>query len=166
MLGIVDFISNVVGLLFVASDVTEAVIGREYNSGNSFSDTEKNKFSERMKLAEAGDALSQFKIGKYYLNGDGVAQDDVQAFNWFQKAAEQGYTDAQSTLGRMYFMGEGTQRNNEESYFWYKLAVNGGKPEKWAHSIAKRLKPDQISAVDKRVAEWKPKKSRSKKKVM
>jgi TPR repeat protein len=110
-------------------------------------------------FANLGDPASQYKIGKAYLEGSGVQQNDRDALNWFLKAAEQGHVDAQSQAGRMSFMGEGTSRNNEEAYFWYSLAAKGGNSQKWADSVARYLKPDQISTVEKRVAEWTPKKN-------
>ncbi len=50
------------------------------------------------KLAEQGDADSQFKLGFMYAKGLGLAADEAAAAQWFGKAAAQGHAGAQFEL--------------------------------------------------------------------
>lgn len=59
----------------------------------------KNEFDDTLKLAEQGDASSQFSLGYMYWKGKGVIQSNKQAIEWYTKAAAQGYAGAQVMLG-------------------------------------------------------------------
>lgn len=168
MLGIFQVISDVVSFIcdaanfLLVADVAIRFIPSADRLLLSQSDeafvTKRQEMPRLPELAAAGDPVSQYKLGKAYADGIDVKRDLAQAFTWCLKAANQGYTNAQSTIGKMYFMGEGTSRDFEESYFWYSVAAMGGKPKEWPETVAKYLKPDQISAIGKRVAEWQPSK--------
>ena len=55
-------------------------------------------FNFQSKLAEQGNAESQFKLGEMYEEGLGVEQSDDLAKQWYGKAAAQGHAEAASRL--------------------------------------------------------------------
>lgn len=50
------------------------------------------------KMAERGNASSQFKLGLMYETGSGVKTDIIHAIRWYRKAASQDYKPAQNRL--------------------------------------------------------------------
>jgi len=50
------------------------------------------------KVAEQGDAQSQYLVGLDYISGNRVAKDDAEGKKWLRKAAEQGHKKAQDAL--------------------------------------------------------------------
>jgi hypothetical protein len=90
----------------------------------------------------------------------------VEAAKWSRKSAERGDAVMQMHLGDYYRDGKGVNQDWAEAYFWYKVgenndALGGMLPQEvdnfWdSMSIEKHLTPEQISAVNKRVSEWKP----------
>ena len=57
---------------------------------------------ELVKLAENGNADSQYDLGLIYYNGDGVDKNYRKAKDWLGKAASQGLSEAQAVLDIMY----------------------------------------------------------------
>ena len=78
------------------------------------------------RLADEGDALSQFSLGFMYDNGWGVPQDYAEAVKWYRKAAEQEDAKAQYNLGQMYRLGYGVQRDDDEAVRWFHRAADQG----------------------------------------
>ena len=74
------------------------------------------------KLAEQGDARSQFFLGFDY----GRIGDKKNAFYWFSKSANQQNADAQFFLARAYKNGEGTEKSKEKAEFWFKKSAELG----------------------------------------
>tara|TARA_R110002124_G_scaffold51118_1_gene147934 strand:- start:18 stop:602 length:585 start_codon:yes stop_codon:yes gene_type:complete len=86
----------------------------------------KNKFDDTLKLAEQGDANSQFNLGYMYRKGEGVIQSNKQAIEWYTKSAVQGYAVAQLMLGLLYDEGKGVTKDYKRAVKWYtKAAMNG-----------------------------------------
>ena len=57
--------------------------------------------TEIRRLAEQGDADSQYSLARMYITGEGVREDDAEAVKWLRLAAEQGHADAQFSLDIM-----------------------------------------------------------------
>lgn len=89
-----------------------------------------------IKLAEQGDAETQFALGEYYyLSTDNTESDEdyenacKEAVKWFHKAAEQGNAYAQFRLGNCYGLAFGVRYSEDESYKWYRKAADQGLAE-------------------------------------
>lgn len=83
-----------------------------------------------------------------------------EAWTALRERAAEGDAQAQVLVGRMYEVGKGVKQDYAEAYFWDSIAIQYPSyrfMEGQADSAAKHLTPEQISAVNKRVAEWKPK---------
>lgn len=113
--------------------------------------------------ADKGDAEAQYKLGMLYQDGykDGtieVAKSPTDAAKWLRKAADQGNGLAQRQLSGLYMNGVGVEKDQVLALMWMKLAVKSGAPnaERLEKITASQLKPDQIAAAEKLVAEWKP----------
>jgi TPR repeat protein len=108
--------------------------------------------------AEQGDIGAQAVMGGQYTGGDGVSQDYARGVKWFLRAANQGDTKSQLAIGLLYARGQGVRRDDAEALFWLALAANHGDQGAAAprDDVQSRLTPGQISAVYRRVAEWKP----------
>ena len=82
-----------------------------------------------MKLAEQGDALSQYMLGVAYALGEKVPQDDDKAAYWMEKAAKQDVAEAQLLLGTYYAnyaKGEGVPKDYSKATYWLKKAADNG----------------------------------------
>jgi TPR repeat protein len=107
-------------------------------------------------LADQGNAEAQELIGNMYIAGVVVKQDYAEGVKWIQKAAEQGYEVAQWRLSLIYRHGWfGAKQDWAEALFWEFLAAKKIPPDD-IDNPTKHLTPEQIQAVKKRVAEWKP----------
>lgn len=83
----------------------------------------------------------------------------------YREAAEHGDVQAQFDLGYLYLINQGVRRDPEEAYFWISLAYNANpkvgdgysSAEREMELLRKQLYFWQISRVESRVKEWKPK---------
>lgn len=109
-------------------------------------------------LAESGDAAAQFNLGLMYLDGAGVPQSLPHAIEWFRRSADQGYTKAQYNLGAMYAVGRGIKRDYITAHMWLNLCAAKGDAKCAAQRdlVAAKLKPRDLTAAQRRAAEWKP----------
>jgi uncharacterized protein len=122
------------------------------------------------KAAEEGDSQAQYWVGKLYGEGTLIKADYASAIKWYSKAANQGYKYAYENLGLLYAQGtEKIPPNYEEAYFWLSLfskdcgrhlEENPGIKgfclrEKETETAKSKLTAKQISAVQRRVIEWK-----------
>lgn len=100
-------------------------------------------FSEILKAAQCGEALSQTSAGFAYSSGLGVPVNFAQAMYWFRRAALQGEPRAQFMLGLSYTSEITTM--GATAYMWCKLAADQGFGiEKFAE-LQVRLTQDQIT---------------------
>lgn len=74
------------------------------------------------KLADQGDAATQYLLGVCYEDGLGVAKKRETAIYWYRKSAEQGDEDAVNALGPLYF----SQGDYNNAVTWLKKAVDQG----------------------------------------
>jgi hypothetical protein len=71
------------------------------------------------KLAEDGDAESQYRLATQYESGNGKPQDYGKALLWFQKAAENGNVMAMRSLAHIYGKGiDGMKPNQKTADYW------------------------------------------------
>lgn len=78
------------------------------------------------KLAEGGDARSQYNVAQMYRQGIGVEQSYARAAHWYRKAAEQDHRDAQYILGLLFFNGDGVAQDEKQAAHWFRTAANAG----------------------------------------
>jgi TPR repeat protein len=114
--------------------------------------------------AERGDPNAQAKLGWLYKSGKDVKQDIAEAFKWYQMAADRGEWVSQCVIGNMYETGQnGAKQDWQEAYFWYALADKiSNRPvvckpwQKHTYEAVTHLEPTQLSAVETKIAQWKP----------
>ena len=70
---------------------------------------------ELQPLAEAGDALAQYRLGVMYLRAHGVVKDEAEAVRWFREAAGRGHKDARFNLAYMLANGTGVAKDEAEA---------------------------------------------------
>ena len=113
------------------------------------------------KAAEQGLAAAQYSLGGMYKQGEGVPKDNARAAHWFRKAAEQGDAEAQYYIGSFYYFDLGVRQDYQQAYFWLSLAAAEGVEQaaERRDKAAKKLWPQQITAVQQRVRNWRPSKA-------
>jgi TPR repeat protein len=79
--------------------------------------------SKALRLAEKGDAVSEYEFALMCEKGDGLAQNHAEAVKWFRLSAAQDYGPAQLFLGLMYASGEGVAKDYREALKWLHLAA-------------------------------------------
>jgi len=88
-------------------------------------------------LANAGNALAQYRLGSLYYQGRGVPEDEKQAIFWWKKAAAQGYTEAMFQLGSAFLFGSQAAKfvpdPDREAAMWYFQAASAGHAEAQYH---------------------------------
>ncbi len=78
-------------------------------------------------LAEAGNAIAQFRLGVMFEGGQGVPKDGEEAAKWYVKSANQGYALGQNKVGLMYLNGWwGMPQDYKEALRWFLLAAEQG----------------------------------------
>ena len=108
-------------------------------------------FTQKKKLAEAGDAEAQYSLGKMCAEGEGAPQDFAEAAKWFRKAAEQGHADAQAGLGSAYHRGLGVPEDEDEAMKWFRKAAERGHADSqvklgFAYMNGKGVPKDDVEA--------------------
>lgn len=125
-------------------------------------------------LAEDGDCDAEFSFGLLCFEGRAVTKSYEKAREWWTKAADQGQPRAQNALGVMYSHREipyspfrcgrgcGVSKDLIIAYKWLGLATESGSPreenqaKKLLEKIKPQMTPEQISAADGLIKEWKP----------
>ena len=99
------------------------------------------------KLANDGNAVSQYNLGLSYYIEEGVPQDYKEAVKWYRMAADQGDADAQYSLGLMYHNGEGVLQDYKEAYAWLGVAKANGyeNAEENLSFLMKEMTKEQIA---------------------
>lgn len=103
------------------------VVAASYTYAESELDADSMAYTQ--KLAEQGDASSQYVLGYEYSTGESMQQDYAQAKDWYEKSALQGYPDAQFNLGMMYYQGQGIAQDYAQAKDWFEKAAAQGYPE-------------------------------------
>src|SRR5262249_41546814 len=105
-----------------------ATDGRSILSTRAFAAAERKDYATALRiwirLAEQGDAASQYNVAQLYYSGRGVAQNLAAAAGWYRRAAEQGFPDAQLNLGIACALGRGVPQDLMEAYQWLELAAD------------------------------------------
>lgn len=113
--------------------------------------------------AEQGDATGQLNLGSLYFQGKGLPQDYAESLRWIRKSADQGNSRSQALIGAAYNTGNVLPRDFTEAHFWLNLAAAGSTGEdnkqfaELRDSVEKRLSAQQLSDVQRRAREWRPK---------
>jgi len=88
-------------------------------------------------LANAGNALAQYRLGMLYYHGQGVAEDEKMAIYWWKKAAAQGNVESMFQLGSAFLFGSQTAKfvpdPDREAAMWYFQAASAGHTEAQYH---------------------------------
>lgn len=74
------------------------------------------------KVAESGDAETQYQVGFYY----DTCYNEDKAFYWYKKAAENGHSEAQESVGLAYMLGKGVEPDEVEGHKWFRTAAENG----------------------------------------
>ena len=78
------------------------------------------------KMAQYGDAASQYELAQIYETGHGMPKDLSKAIHYYQLSAAQNYLPAAMELGRL-FANEKSVKNEKKSIEWYTYAANHGE---------------------------------------
>jgi len=117
---------------------------------------------DRRRIFLQGIAPEIDRVGVLYLHGIGRRPDYVMAAKWFQRAADLGHAPAQFRLALLFRDGKGVTKSLEQTYFWLTLALHLGakkiktKAKNLRITVGQRLTPNQISAIRKKVRDWRP----------
>ncbi len=111
---------------------------------------------ELRRLAEAGDAESQYWIGIHYGTGANVLQSDTEAAKWFERAANQGHVQAQARLASYYWSGRGVPKDLSKAYFWASLAwAQGDENSKLLlEGLSSQMTRSQVIAARQQADNW------------
>lgn len=111
---------------------------------------------ELRRLAEAGDAESQYWIGIHYGTGANVIQNDIEAAKWFERAANQGHVQAQARLASYYWSGRGVPKDLSRAYFWASLAwAQGDENSKMLlEGLSSQMTRFQVQAARQQADNW------------
>ncbi len=130
-----------------------------------------------MRAAERGDEKALEKLQRGNTKPKSEA-DCTGSLYWMKQAkprddaqAALGNPHIQQQIGWSYYFGGGcslTGQSYTEAYFWWKLSVREGERipgddidmHFWISDAAKHLSAEQLSAVNKRIGDWKPAPSR------
>ncbi len=138
---------------FSAPEQTAAAAAPQASSTRS---TVATSPAELRRLADSGDAESQYWIGIRYSTGANVAQNDAEAAKWFERAAEQGHVQAQARLASWYWSGRGVPRDLSKAYVWARLAwAQGDENSKMlAEGLASQMTASQVAAARQQADNW------------
>jgi TPR repeat protein len=76
------------------------------------------------RLADHGDALSEFNPGMMYDSGTGVRHDEIEAARWMRKTANQGFPPAQFAVAVLIAIGIAVPKDLVQAYMWLTLAAS------------------------------------------
>ncbi|MCJ8346651.1 sel1 repeat family protein [bacterium] len=94
---------------------------------NNLKDYSSNSIEELQKLAQSGDAKSQYILALHYKMGDGGVKSDHQKFvRWMTSSAEQEYAEACDSLGLYYSENSHQQQNCKKSVKWLEKGLEQG----------------------------------------
>ena len=78
------------------------------------------------KMAQMGDAASQYQLAQIFETGNGVPRDLAKAIHYYQLSAKQEYLPSAMELGRI-FAQEKAVLDEKKSLEWYTYAANHGE---------------------------------------
>ena len=87
------------------------------------------------KLAESGDAVSQFELGLIYVSETETARFTVEGLRWIRKSAEQGNAEAQKHLAGVYYYGKGVPVDQGEGLRWHHIYNANLKQQEFERSV-------------------------------
>ena len=145
----------------------EFQIGQLYDFGFGVGQSDGEALSWYRRAAEHGHAAAERAVGDFYQKGRGVTADATEASRWYRRAADADDIRAQYQLGQLYFDGTGVPRDYAAAYLWFSLAAtqaplmdNRKGLLELRNIAAARLTPEQAAEAARRVAAWKPQRSR------
>ncbi|QAT49896.1 sel1 repeat family protein [Caproiciproducens sp. NJN-50] len=98
-------------------------LGREIDTGTSFSWYAKALSSFEDIESEKENRYVEYRIGKMYAAGLGTEQDYEEAAGWFGEAVSKNHKYAQYSLAGLYFRGQGVKQNYETAFSLYLRAA-------------------------------------------
>ena len=106
------------------------------------------------RLANKGNAATQFNLGQMYRRGQGVQQNYKTAVKWYTHAAKQGNPSAQTNLGAMYANGQGVPQDYKTAAKWWTLAAEQGNANAQYNLGYMYSKEKGVPQNDKTAVEW------------
>ncbi|HJP55142.1 MAG: hypothetical protein QF511_08560 [Rhodospirillales bacterium] len=109
----------------VAVSVNVACLAADYMAGMRAYEAKdyETALRELQPLAEAGDALAQYRIGVMYLRAHGAVKDEAEAVRWFREAAGRGHKDARFNLAYMLANGTGVAKDEAEAARLFRIMI-------------------------------------------
>lgn len=106
------------------------------------------------KKGEAGNIRAQYELGYMDEHDFEIGEEHGKPAKWYERAAEQGDVKSQKRLGFFYQL----RNRYEDAYFWLSIAANSGDKDcaRYRDSVKKKLSPDQIADMNKKISRWKP----------
>lgn len=85
-------------------------------------------FAQRLRNAQAGDAVAKGKLSIHYRVGLGVRKNMAEALRWARAGAEQGDSESLYSLGLHYYNGWGVVANRSAALDWFRRAQAKAHP--------------------------------------
>jgi hypothetical protein len=104
--------------------------------------------------AEKGDVQKQMGLAGYYNSRQGLSgiPQYKEAAKWYRRAAEKGEKEAQAALANFYENRRGVDEDIPEAAYW-KLLSWPNEPSGADKRLIRRLTPEQVVAVSKRLSD-------------
>ena len=145
----------------------EFQIGQLYDFGFGVVQSDGEALSWYRRAAGQGHAAADRAVGDFYQKGRSVTADATEASRWYRRAADADDIRAQYQLGQLYFDGTGVPRDYAAAYLWFSLAASQAPLAdnrkgllELRNVAAARMTPEQTAEAARRVASWKPQRSR------
>ena len=131
-----------------------------YADGDGVPKNEAESFRLLRISAEQDNPTTQYLLGLKLANHKSDS-DRAEAVKWLRLSAEQGFSTAQMTLGFFYQNGMCVSKDAVEAFVWLKLAADQSNGKfKVPPEVLDELTPGQLATVSRRVASFKPLKSK------
>ena len=100
------------------------------------------------KMAQMGDALSQYELAQIFEKGIGVPQDISRAIYYYQLSAQQEHFPSMLKLGQI-FSDNKAHQDLEKSLQWYTYAAQNGEVQAQLYlaDYYQDERPDKLQAV-------------------
>jgi len=134
-------------------------LGTLYARGRGVPEDESQALHWYESAAKQGNSKAMHRLGILYFEGQGVTRNEAEAARWFAQAAQIGSLDSAFNLAVLYERGAGVKQSLTEAYTWYAIAARAGDKEATSRveTLAKQLKPADVTAAAKAAVEFKPK---------
>lgn len=146
------------------------LLGNMYAQGYGVSKNENEAYKLYHRAALAGNSEAMVVTAAMLQQGLGVPVDVTMAVEWYKRAAQTGQPGGAFFYGLYLFRGNNVNDaeknllpNPPQAYQWMRICERISKDQKMkdmagklADEIAKKIKPEEVTAADAAAAAWKP----------